>query len=62
MRFPCGKWGSMGLFEGAFHTYFAAHGAQCRTQTNEIDSLYEPHRWREHRLSYYKHSIAKGGF
>ena len=55
VRFPCGKWGSMMLWEGSMRLSLVADtGSLCMTFTNDISAINAPpSTWG--RLPFYKH-------
>ena len=57
MRFFCGKWGSMALYEGGLFPSIVQHGGMsCYTFTNDIMSVsISADLWKGHGLPYYKH-------
>ena len=61
MRFPCGKWGSMGLYEGRLHEYFMDIGAECVTFGNDIMQMNQMDNWQNIQLPYYKHKNKAEG-
>ena len=52
MRFPCGKWGSMALWEGPMHLSPMLQGVRCLTFVNQIEALHSDD-WGA--LPFYKH-------
>ena len=59
-RFPCGKFGSMLLYEAYLHHLFSAAGTQCYTLTNDIMALdTHPSEWGSRALPFYKHKNSK---
>jgi len=56
-RFPCGKWGSMALYEGLLHGIFiVSAGMTCYTFTNDIMLLnVPPAEWDARAVPFYKH-------
>ena len=57
MRIPCGKWGSMMLWEGILHSILIQKaGMMCYTFSNDIKSLnLAPNQWGDSGLIFYKH-------
>ena len=57
MRFPCGKWGSMALWEGPLHAYMVGvAGLRCHTFTNDVRALNAaPAAWDAGGPPFYKH-------
>lgn len=57
VRFPCGKWGSMLLWEGPLHySLLAGAKASCFTFTNDVPAVCSsPTAWKELGLPFYKH-------
>jgi hypothetical protein len=57
VRIPCGKWGSMLLWEGQLHiSLLAGTESKCYTFTNDIKALSSsPSVWDERGLPFYKH-------
>lgn len=58
IRFPCGKWGAMLLWEGPLHhSLLAGAKASCFTFTNDIMAVSSsPTSWKERGLLFYKHT------
>ena len=57
MRFPCGKWGSMALWEGPLHAYMVGvAGLRCYTFTNDVTTLNAaPSSWDSGGPPFFKH-------
>jgi hypothetical protein len=57
VRIPCGKWGSMLLWEGIMHTRMLTESQMhCYTLTNDIMALnLGPADWEKRGLNFYKH-------
>lgn len=59
-RFGCGKWGSIGLYEGCIHRYLMRNaGMRCYAFTNDIVSVAVPaDQWIQRGLPFYKHKSS----
>ena len=59
VRFPCGKWSSMLLYEGSMVQYMlrSTPGMRCLTFTNDIHGMQDSlvTSWFDHGLPFYKH-------
>lgn len=57
VRFPCGKWSAMLIYEGSMVQYLlrSTPEMRCLTFTNDIHSLSPVTAWRERGVPFYKH-------
>ena len=57
VRFPCGKWSAMLIYEGSMVQYLLCSTPEmrCLTFTNDIHILSPVTAWRERGIPFYKH-------